>query len=33
MRPWTQDIATQQAWEVALGLGPGGSAGPENTPK
>jgi alkylation response protein AidB-like acyl-CoA dehydrogenase len=20
MRPWTQDIATQQAWEVALGL-------------
>jgi alkylation response protein AidB-like acyl-CoA dehydrogenase len=23
MRPWTQDIATQQAWECALGLGPG----------
>jgi alkylation response protein AidB-like acyl-CoA dehydrogenase len=22
MRPWTQDIATQQAWECALGLGP-----------
>jgi alkylation response protein AidB-like acyl-CoA dehydrogenase len=22
MRPWTQDIATQQAWEVALGLAP-----------
>jgi alkylation response protein AidB-like acyl-CoA dehydrogenase len=22
MRPWTQDIATQQAWEAALGLGP-----------
>ncbi len=22
MRPWTQDIATQQAWEDALGLGP-----------
>jgi alkylation response protein AidB-like acyl-CoA dehydrogenase len=22
MRPWTQDIATQQAWEYALGLGP-----------
>jgi alkylation response protein AidB-like acyl-CoA dehydrogenase len=21
MRPWTQDIATQQAWEVELGLG------------
>jgi alkylation response protein AidB-like acyl-CoA dehydrogenase len=21
MRPWTQDIATRQAWEVALGLG------------
>jgi alkylation response protein AidB-like acyl-CoA dehydrogenase len=21
MRPWTQDIATQQAWEAALGLG------------
>jgi alkylation response protein AidB-like acyl-CoA dehydrogenase len=21
MRPWTQEIATQQAWEVALGLG------------
>jgi alkylation response protein AidB-like acyl-CoA dehydrogenase len=20
MRPWTQDIATQQAWEAALGL-------------
>jgi hypothetical protein len=20
MRPWTQDIATQQAWECALGL-------------
>jgi len=28
MRPWTQDIATQQAWECALGLGatPGASA-------
>jgi alkylation response protein AidB-like acyl-CoA dehydrogenase len=25
MRPWTQDIATQQAWEVALGVG--GAAG------
>ena len=23
MRPWTQEIATQQAWEVALGLGGG----------
>jgi alkylation response protein AidB-like acyl-CoA dehydrogenase len=22
MRPWTQDIATQQAWECALGVGP-----------
>jgi len=22
MRPWTQEIATQQAWEAALGLGP-----------
>jgi alkylation response protein AidB-like acyl-CoA dehydrogenase len=21
MRPWTQDIATQQAWETALGMG------------
>jgi alkylation response protein AidB-like acyl-CoA dehydrogenase len=21
MRPWTQDIATQQAWEFALGVG------------
>ena len=32
MRPWTQDIATQQAWECALGLdlppgGPGTSGG------
>jgi alkylation response protein AidB-like acyl-CoA dehydrogenase len=23
MRPWTQDIATQQAWEFALGIGVG----------
>jgi alkylation response protein AidB-like acyl-CoA dehydrogenase len=22
MRPWTQDIATQQAWEAELGLAP-----------
>ena len=22
MRPWTQDVATQQAWEAELGLGP-----------
>ncbi len=22
MRPWTQDIATQQAWEAELGIGP-----------
>ena len=21
MRPWTEDIATQQAWEFALGIG------------
>ena len=21
MRPWTEEIATQQAWEAALGLG------------
>jgi alkylation response protein AidB-like acyl-CoA dehydrogenase len=28
MRPWTQELAMQQAWEVALGLGgpPGGGA-------
>ena len=26
MRPWTQDIATQQAWEFALGLGPAAQA-------
>ena len=26
MRPWTQDIATQQAWEFALGIG---SAAPQ----
>jgi alkylation response protein AidB-like acyl-CoA dehydrogenase len=25
MRPWTQDIATQQAWEAELGIGPVGS--------
>ena len=24
MRPWTQEIATQQAWEAALGLGRAG---------
>ncbi len=24
MRPWTQEIATQQAWEAALGLDPPG---------
>ena len=23
MRPWTQEIATQQAWEAALGLAAG----------
>jgi alkylation response protein AidB-like acyl-CoA dehydrogenase len=32
MRPWTQDIATQQAWEAALGLdarpGPAGAPAP-----
>jgi alkylation response protein AidB-like acyl-CoA dehydrogenase len=27
MRPWTQDIATQQAWETALGLDPGQAEG------
>jgi hypothetical protein len=21
MRPWTEDIATQQTWEFALGIG------------
>jgi alkylation response protein AidB-like acyl-CoA dehydrogenase len=25
MRPWTQDIATQQTWEFALGIGPAAS--------
>src|SRR5215475_259152 len=29
MRPWTQDIATQQAWEFALGIGAGA---PQQTP-
>lgn len=29
MRPWTQDIATQQAWEFALGIG---SAAPSPVP-
>jgi alkylation response protein AidB-like acyl-CoA dehydrogenase len=28
MRPWTQDIATQQAWEVALGMGGAAGSGP-----
>jgi hypothetical protein len=27
MRPWTQDIATQQAWETALGTDPGHAGG------
>ena len=27
MRPWTQDIATQQAWEAELALGPASSPG------
>jgi alkylation response protein AidB-like acyl-CoA dehydrogenase len=27
MRPWTQEIATQQAWEAALGLDPPGHDG------
>jgi alkylation response protein AidB-like acyl-CoA dehydrogenase len=27
MRPWTQDIATQQAWETALGVDPGHATG------
>jgi hypothetical protein len=30
MRPWTQDIATQQAWEFALGIGVGA---PQPTPQ
>jgi len=30
MRPWTQDIAMQQAWEFALGIG---VAAPEPTPQ
>jgi alkylation response protein AidB-like acyl-CoA dehydrogenase len=29
MRPWTQEIATQQAWESALGLGAPGPDRPE----
>jgi len=29
MRPWTQDIATQQTWEFALGIGAGA---PQQTP-
>jgi alkylation response protein AidB-like acyl-CoA dehydrogenase len=28
MRPWTQDIATQQAWECALGVAPRPGAAP-----
>jgi alkylation response protein AidB-like acyl-CoA dehydrogenase len=32
MRPWTQDIATQQAWEVALGMGGTAGSGPEESP-
>jgi alkylation response protein AidB-like acyl-CoA dehydrogenase len=27
MRPWTQELAVQQAWEAALGLGNAGAAG------
>jgi alkylation response protein AidB-like acyl-CoA dehydrogenase len=27
MRPWTQDIATQQAWEAALGIAPAARTG------
>jgi alkylation response protein AidB-like acyl-CoA dehydrogenase len=30
MRPWTQDIATQQTWEFALGIGVGA---PQPTPQ
>ncbi len=32
MRPWTQDIATQQAWEVALGIGPAAPRGAAGVP-
>jgi hypothetical protein len=28
MRPWTRDIATQQAWEAELGLAPAGATAP-----
>ena len=28
MRPWTQDVATQQAWEIELGLRPPAAGGP-----
>jgi alkylation response protein AidB-like acyl-CoA dehydrogenase len=32
MRPWTQDIATQQAWEVALGVGGAAGRDPADAP-
>jgi alkylation response protein AidB-like acyl-CoA dehydrogenase len=32
MRPWTQDIATQQAWEIALGLEPSAPAARDEQP-
>jgi hypothetical protein len=33
MRPWTQEIATQQAWEAALGLdAPDTQKGPRLSP-
>jgi alkylation response protein AidB-like acyl-CoA dehydrogenase len=32
MRPWTQDIATQQAWEVALGVGGDAGSGSKDDP-
>jgi len=28
LRPWTRDIATQQAWETELGLAPAGATAP-----
>jgi len=32
MRPWTQDIATQQAWEIELGLEPSATAPRDEQP-
>ena len=33
MRPWTEDIATQQAWEAALGVSPGAASGSGVSPR